>query len=137
MLQPPSFEYNPNLPPQVMVEQGHQRHFPKTVLEASVDIWDIIDIRASASDISLIFSVTIKWRDPQFSYNNLGANKFENNVAIDDSRIWTPTIEIKTLKEKDSIITEKEVNVMREGRALSYYSFKTNILQDTEVFKKR
>ena len=118
MLQPPNFEYNPDLPPQVMVKKGHQRYFPKTVLEASVDIWDITDIRASASEISLIFSVTISWRDPQFSYNNLGTNKFENNVDIVNSRIWIPTIEIKTLKEKDSIITEKEVNVMREGSAV-------------------
>ena len=133
MIQPPNFEYNPNLPPQVMIEKGHKRYFPKTDLEASVDIWEITDIQASASKISLIFLVTISWSDPQFSYNNLGTNKFENDIDMKNSRIWTPTIEIKTLKEKDSIIMEKELNVRREGIAVM--SCGMDCLSPNETFK--
>ena len=62
--------------------------------------------------------MTISWRDPQFIYNNLGENNFENNIEIQNPIIWTPKIKIKTLKATDSMIKEEELNVKKEGTAV-------------------
>ena len=71
MLQPLSNVYNPDLPPQVMVARRYQRTFPKTVVNASLDIWVLLDITESTSEMSVIFALTLSWRDPHLRYNFL------------------------------------------------------------------
>ena len=117
MLQLPSYVYNPNLPPQVMIAKRHQRNFPKTVLNASVDIWKLIDIRESTSEMSIIFAVTMSWRDPHLTYNFLKSNMSENHIEMSDTSIWTPNIKIKFLRDKDSILIERDLKLKREGKA--------------------
>ena len=118
MLQLPSYVYNPNLPPQVMIAKRHQRTFPKTVLNTSVDIWKLIDVTESTSEMSIIFALTMSWRDPHLTYNYLGSNDSGNHIMMSDtSRIWKPKIKLKFLRDKDSILTEQELKLKREGKA--------------------
>ena len=42
---------------------------------------------------------------------------FNNHIKMKDTRIWKPKIGIKTQKDKDSIIMEKDLKLKKEGKA--------------------
>ena len=75
-----------------------------TVVEAFIDVHDIIDVKEVASEISIQFAITLKWKDSRLDYLYLKQD-IEKNIIEDE--IWIPKIDFPNLKEyiRDSMFT--------------------------------
>ena len=75
------------------------------------DLFDIFDIDEVKSEISMIFKITLEWRDPRLEFFNLKTD-FEKNFI--DKDVWIPEIVFGNQKEQTLEYKEK-LKVKREG----------------------
>ena len=107
-------QYNIQSPPvQSSIQRFSSEVMPivPTVVEAFIDVHDIIDVKEVASEISIQFAITLKWKDSRLDYLYLKQD-IEKNIIEDE--IWIPKIDFPNLKEyiRDSMVI---VEVSREG----------------------
>ena len=83
-----------------------------TDIDISIYITKMIDIKEANSEITIRFSVLLKWRDPRLKFDYL-KTKTENNVLSE--KIWIPSFRFGNLKD----LKQKypgAVWVLREGQ---------------------
>ena len=95
----PTFKYNPEMPPAPKTI----KRFPSlnisqsTDIFISVELFSILDINEVTSEVSMIFSIFLKWRDSRLRYLYL-INDLEKNVV--DKDIWIPDLVFGNPKEQ-------------------------------------
>ena len=126
----PNFEYKSERPP----SPETIKRFPSVItrratdVNASVEIIQILDIDEVKSEVTIIFSVYLTWRDPRLKFLYLKKSK-ESNVI--DEHIWIPKFTFGNLKENLSDFQGK-MEVRREG--VPRENSKTNLIME-EIYE--
>ena len=108
------FQHNVEHPPAPITVKRfptlEAKYFTKVYI--SMELFTLFDINEVTSEISMIFKISLKWRDPRLKFLYL-KDDIEKNVI--DKNIWIPEIVFGNLKEHISE-SKGKIKVMREGR---------------------
>ena len=62
-------------------------------ISLGIRIYSILELSDLASEMAVKFMITMRWRDPRLSYNNLREDRHRNRVIdVKATEIWYPRI---------------------------------------------
>lgn len=119
MVQIPQVHYDKFKAPTKKIVVNNSLLFPSTDVQASVTIFDLIDINEEESVFSILFSLVLEWKDLNLNFNFLKENK-ENNIIKDEiyEAMWQPRVQFLLLQD-GSVVRQldRHVTVQRNTRA--------------------
>ena len=93
------FQYNEKNPP----TSNTIKRFPtlnkqfSTRVEVSMELLNIFDINEVTSEVSIIFNILLKWRDPRLKFVYL---KDDTDKNVIEKSVWIPELFFGNLKEQ-------------------------------------
>ena len=96
----------------------------KSVIIIDVDIWSILGVYEVEEIFEVQFKMSMTWRDPRLTYQNLKADSFMNIVSPEEADgIWFPQVVSLNTKLLDKSLVS--------GKYFRYQDAKSN---DTTIF---
>ena len=94
----PKFKYQDERPPapETIIRFPSRNRSHSTKVDISVELFNILDINEVTSEVSMIFSVSLKWRDSRIRFLYL---KHDEEKNVIDGKIWIPDIIFGNQKE--------------------------------------
>ena len=89
-------KYNIEIPP--TDESRTETGLTQTSVNSSIVILDITDINEENSLISLTFTITLQWKDPQLTFSFLKDSDTSTFIEKDKKNIWTPKLKVLLTK---------------------------------------
>ena len=111
----------------IQLQEGYNRKYsPKmieTVVNISLEITDIFDVRELAMDYKVRIKATLTWTDHRLTFKNLRSNPTENLLGMKEvDKIWTPEVVIRNSLDRTRIMAAKDkvwsLHVERKGKPI-------------------
>ena len=98
------------------IQYGINTDIHNTNIEASATVLEILDINESNSIFSLMFFLSLEWRDVHVTFMFLKNDQEKNR--IEEKTIWFPHIKFSVLQDLDkTAINYQEITVRKTGNA--------------------
>ena len=81
----------------------HNETIKPVPINVSLNLLKMVEIEETDNTIDLQFEITLEWRDPRITYNNLKKDIFYNALTEDETKmIWLPVLTYVNTDQKET-----------------------------------